>query len=112
MGHPVHLTRHNLGSAPVVAVVMAVAVAIPIAIAIIAVTATVPAFVAFAVRVLVVPFVAHPVREAAGVFPVIVLELEAASALAVVLAGVQAVTVAVLETVLASFVMPVVVIVI
>src|SRR5690242_12673987 len=99
-------------SAPIVAVMISIAIAIPIAITIVAVAAAVSAFVALTVGVLVVAFVAHPVREAARVFPIVVLELEAASTFTVVLPGVQAVTVAVFEAMFAGFVVPVVVIVV
>src|SRR4051794_8321147 len=108
-GHPLLITVSRLS--PVVAVVPAIIVAIAVA-AIGAVGAPVSALVAFAVLVFVVAFMAHPVLVAAGVFPVVVLELEAASALGIVLTGAKTVTIAVPVAALAGFVAAIVVAVI
>ena len=77
---------------PVVSVVVAVVVSIA-AIALGIVGLAVSALVAFAVLVFVAALVAHPVLVAARIFPVVVLEFEAAAALDVGLPDAKAVTI-------------------
>src|SRR5438067_5801197 len=100
--------RVGLPLSPRPPVIITIAVAITIGV----VSFAVSALVAFAVRVFVVVLVAHPVFKAARVFPVIVLEFEAAAATGVVLSGALAVAITVLEAVLAGLVVTVVIIVV
>src|SRR4029077_13445381 len=97
--------------APVVAVAPAVVVAIVVAVVVVTVAAAIAPLEAHAVRALVVAFRPHPVFEAAGVFPVVVFEIEMAAAIGVVLAGAKAVSETVSVSMLAGLVVPVVVIV-
>ncbi len=67
--------RDSFFLAPVVAVAVPVA-----AIAIIAVGSAVPTFVGFAVGLLVVAVIAHPVFVAMRVFPLVIFEMEVGAA--------------------------------
>jgi hypothetical protein len=95
---------------PVIAVVIVITVTIA-AIAIGVVGLAISALVAFAILVFVAAFVAHPVLVAARVFPVIVLEFEAAAALDVGLTDSKAVAIAISVTLIAGVVAAIVAIV-
>ena len=87
--------------APVVAITPAV-VAVMVAIAVVGFAISV--LVAFAVRVLVLAVISHPVLVTAGVFPIVVLESKAAAALDVVLSGALTIAKTISVTVLAGLV--------
>src|ERR1700756_3321676 len=81
MGHPA-----SCGLAPIVTVAMAVVITIAAAV-VFTVSTAIGALVAIAVGLLVVAFVAHPMFVAAGVFPVVVFEIETAAAISVEVPG-------------------------